>query len=194
MSSLLLKKFRDPHFREFQVSSYPLIKRGCMKNLACIPPQTDAPRGSGMYCAAIRCATKRWLPPEIRAPHESEFLLNMVEEPVVRFKAFLGDLFHLGHRVKMQFQVDPFPALFAKCGQTLNRAALLLPAGVGKSFCDRTLGKIKQIGKTERHEVGGKASEISYPTVEKLFHFGRDIDRVTHCLHRFNVSPAKTLL
>jgi hypothetical protein len=61
--------------------------------------------------------------------------------------------------------------------------ALLLPAGIGESFCDRPLGKIKQVGKTDRHEVGGKTPEISDAIIEKLFHFGRDIDRVASCLH-----------
>ena len=106
----------------------------------------------------------------------------MVEEPVVRFEALLGHLFHLGHDVEMHFQVDALPALLAQGDEALDRPALLLPAGIGESFCDRALGKIKQVGKTERHEVGGKTPEISDAIIEKLSHFGRDIDRVASCL------------
>src|SRR5947207_6491191 len=116
------------------------------------------------------------LSPQIRAPHESEFLLDMIEEPVIRFKAFLGHLFHLGHRVEMHFQVEALPALLAKGDEALDRAALLLPAGIGESFCDRALGKIKQVRKTERHEVSRKTPEISDPIIEKLLQFGRKID------------------
>jgi len=108
----------------------------------------------------------------------------MVEEPVVRFEALLGHFFHLGYGIEMHFQVDPLPALLAQGDKALDRVALLPPAGIGESFCDRPLGKIKQVGKTERHEVGGKTPEISDAIIEKLFHFGRDIDRVASCLHR----------
>ena len=65
----------------------------------------------------------------------------MVEEPVVRFEALLGHLFHLGHGVEMQLQVDALPALLAQGGEALDRAALLLPAGIGESFCDRAFGR-----------------------------------------------------
>jgi len=108
----------------------------------------------------------------------------MVEEPVVRFEGLLGHLFHLCHGVEMHFQVDALPALFAQGNEALDRPALLLPAGIGESFRDRALGKIKQVGKTERHEVGGKTPEISDAIIDKLSQFGRDIDRVSSCLHR----------
>src|SRR4051794_14598138 len=147
-----------------------------------------------MYGAAQCCAPQLPLSPQIRAPHESEFLLNMLEEPVVRFETVLGDLFHLGHRVEMHFQVEALPALLPQADEALDRTALLLPTGIGESFRDRALGKIKQVGKTERHEVGRKTPEISYPIIEKLFQFGRDVDRMADCLHRFNVSSDGTLL
>ena len=68
----------------------------------------------------------------------------MVEEPVVRFEALLGRFFHLGHDVEMHFQVDALPALLAQGDEVLDRVALLLPAGIGESFCDRPLGKISR--------------------------------------------------
>ena len=143
-------------------------------------------RGAAVVCIAPRSDAPRSFPlsTQIRAPHESEFFLNVVEEPVVWFERLLGHLFHLGRGVDMQFQVDALPTLLAQGDEALDRAALLLPTGISESFCDRALGEIKQVGKTERHEVGGKASEISDTITENLFHFGRDIDRVACCFHR----------
>ena len=84
----------------------------------------------------------------------------------------------------MRLQVNTPPAVLAQGLDILNRALLLLPARIREGFCDRPLGKIKQVGKTDRHEVGGKTPEISDAIIEKLFHFGRDINRVASCLHR----------
>ena len=119
------------------------------------------------------------------APHESEFLLNMVEEPVVRFEALLGHL-SPGSRLEMHFQVD---VLFQPClrrATRLDRAAPL-PAGIGKSFCDRALGKIKQVG-NRAPRSRRKDSEISDAIIEKWSHFGRDIDRVASCFIGRNLS------
>ena len=186
---------RLDHFRSADLEARDTIISTAHRNyLACTAPRNDAPRSSGMYGAAERCAVQRSLSPQIRAPHESELLLNMIEKPVVRFEALLGHLFHLGHRVEMHLQIEALPALLAQGDETLDRAALLLPTGIGESFCDRPLGKIKEVGKTERHEVGGKAAEIADTIIEKLFQFGREIDRVALRLHRFNVSPDVTLL
>ena len=36
-----------------------------------------------------------------------------------------------------------------------DRALLLLPARIREGFCDGSLRKIEQVGKTERHEIAG---------------------------------------
>jgi hypothetical protein len=70
----------------------------------------------------------------------------------------------------------------------LNRAALLLPARIREGFCDGPLRKIEQVGKTERHEIAGKTSEISDALIKKRFHLPWDIDRVPYRFHKQSLS------
>jgi len=132
---------------------------------------------------ARRCAMRSALLPQIRASHERKFFFDPVEQPVVRFKAFLGDFLRLCDRVEMHFYVNTFPAVLAKSNEVFKRAVLLLPARIRESFGDRTLGKIKHVGETKRHEIAGETSKISHSTAQKLFHLAWDVNGVADCFH-----------
>jgi len=140
-----------------------------------------------MYNAAFTCTTPRRaarLPAQIRTPHKGKFFLDMIEHPVALFQALHGNFFYLGSCVQMQLNVNALPTVLAQIDDVLNRVALLLPARIREGFCDRPLGKIEQIGETERYEIAGKTSVILNAFVEQLFHLTWDVDRVPYCFHK----------
>jgi len=63
-----------------------------------------------------------------------------------------------------------------------------MPARIRKGFCDGPLREIEHVGKTERHEIAGKTSEVLNALVEKLFHLAWDVDRVPYRFHKQSVS------
>src|SRR6266513_1941129 len=125
---------------------------------------------------------------KIRAPHKGKFSLDMIEQPIALLQALNGNVFHLGNCVQVRLQVNTPPALLTQGQDILNRAALLLPARIREGFCDRPLRKIECVGKTERHKVAGKTSEVSDTFVEKLFHLAWDVDCVPYRFHKQSVS------
>jgi len=93
----------------------------------------------------------------------------MIEQPIALFETLRSNFVHLANRLKMHLNVHASPTVITEPNDILNRGMLLLVIRIHESLCDRALREIKCVGKTERHEVSGKTSEILNAVAENRF-------------------------